>query len=65
MAHLYSIDNAHAVATGLCFRPLAVTAKDVLSWLAQRAPQESDDLEPERENDLLRIWERCSATMPC
>lgn len=65
MAHLYSIDNAHAVATGLCFRPLAVTAKDVLSWLAQRAPQEADALAPERESDLLRAWDRRAMTKPC
>lgn len=65
MAHLYSIDNAHAIASGLCFRPLAVSARDVLCWLAQREHQEADGLEPERENDLLRIWERFAATMPC
>lgn len=65
MAHLYSIDNAHAVATGLCFRPLAATAKDVLSWLAQRAPQEADALAPERESDLLRAWDRRAMTKSC
>jgi 2'-hydroxyisoflavone reductase len=65
MTHLYSIDNAHAIAAGLCFRPLAATAKDVLSWLAQRAPQEADALAPERENELLRAWSRCATTKPC
>lgn len=61
--HLYSIDNARAVAAGLRFRSLAVTTRDVLAWLAQRAPREADDLKPERENDLLRRWERCAATV--
>jgi 2'-hydroxyisoflavone reductase len=62
MAHLYTIDNARAVSAGLLFRPIAATSKDVLSWLALRPPQEAYDLAPERENELLRIWERKVAT---
>lgn len=64
MAHLYSIDNARAVASGLCFRPLAVTAKNVLTWLTQRAPQAADALDPERENHLLSAWRRSATTVP-
>ena len=64
MAHLYSIDNTRAVASGLCFRPLAITAKNVLAWLALRAPHEADALDPERENDLLRVWRRYTMTVP-
>lgn len=64
MSHLYSVDNARAVTTGLCFRPLAATTRDVLTWLTLRAPHGADALAPERENDLLRAWERYAATMP-
>ncbi|HRI38049.1 MAG TPA: NAD-dependent epimerase/dehydratase family protein [Nitrospira sp.] len=63
MAHLYSIDNARAVVTGLCFRPLAVTARNVLDWLALRAPQEPDALDPDRENRLLCAWKRYVMTV--
>jgi 2'-hydroxyisoflavone reductase len=64
MAHLYSIDNTRAVASGLCFRPLAVTAQDVLSWLERRGPRGADALDPERENDLLSAGTRYMMTVP-
>lgn len=64
MAHLYSIDNTHAVATGLCFRPLAVTAQDVLTWLELRGPRGADALDPEGEKDLLRARGRYAMALP-
>lgn len=64
MSYLYSIDNARAVATGLCFRPLAVTANNVLAWLRMRASHPADALDPEGEKDLLRAWGHHAMTMP-
>jgi 2'-hydroxyisoflavone reductase len=63
MSYLYSIDNARALATGLCFRPLAVTALDVLAWLRLRAPHEADAPDPERESYLLRVGKHSLMTV--
>ena len=44
-----------AVATGLTFRPLADTARDVPEWTGKAG------LSPERERELLAAWERTTA----
>ena len=41
-----------AVETGLTFRPLADTARDVPEWTGKAG------LSPERERELLAAWER-------
>lgn len=56
--HLYSIDNSRAVHNGLQFRPLAITARDVLNWLMEQQPRGIDALELNREIDTLRAWDR-------
>jgi 2'-hydroxyisoflavone reductase len=56
------IDNHRALAAGLTFRPLAVTARDTLDWWY--SPLVSDDrrqharfvLTPEREAEILDAW---------
>jgi nucleoside-diphosphate-sugar epimerase len=44
-----------AVATGLTFRPLAETARDVPEWTGTAG------LSPEREGELLAAWEKMAA----
>lgn len=56
------MDNRRAIAKGLAFRPLAVTAGDTLEWHRGR-PQEQQDnlrvgLSRAREAELLRKWHR-------
>lgn len=54
--------NARAVAAGLTFRPLGVTAVDALSWFnatppnAQERMTKSAGLAPDREREVLAIW---------
>jgi 2'-hydroxyisoflavone reductase len=49
-----------AVAKGLTFRPLAVTARDTIDWFktlpAERQGKMLSGLTPEREQDLLAKW---------
>ena len=52
--------NTRAVAAGLTYRPLAVTAKDTLDWWqtlpeARRARPRAG-LAPEKERDVLAKW---------
>lgn len=54
--HLYSIDNSSAVHNGLCFRPLAVTARDILSWPVEQNSYGPGALELNRERETLRVW---------
>jgi 2'-hydroxyisoflavone reductase len=53
------ISNARALAAGLSFRPLAVTAADTLEWfLSQPAERQTlrAGLSPEREQEVLAAW---------
>jgi 2'-hydroxyisoflavone reductase len=56
------IDGRKAVAAGLTFRPLAVTARDTAEWrLSDAAPQTLRDqprfvLTPEQERAMLQAW---------
>ncbi len=55
------MDNRRAIAAGMTFRPLAVTAKDTLDWHRTRSDAEQDKLRAglsrEREAALLRQWQ--------
>ena len=63
-----SIDKA--LAAGLTFRPLAVTAKDTLDWNKTRPAAELDALaqgkiagiSAEREAEVLKAWKDKQAT---
>ncbi|MEO6871682.1 MAG: NAD-dependent epimerase/dehydratase family protein [Chthoniobacterales bacterium] len=59
-----SISNARAVAKGLTFRPLAVTARDTLAWFKSqpKARQEKTKggLTKDREAEVLAAWHRHS-----
>ena len=52
--------NTRAIAKGLAFRPLAVTAKDTLDWHRGRDQADQDNLRAgltrEREAELLMKW---------
>ncbi|HET6681995.1 MAG TPA: NAD-dependent epimerase/dehydratase family protein [Gemmatimonadaceae bacterium] len=56
--------TAKAVASGLTFRPLAVTAKETLDWAATRTPEQQKALEDgavagismAREAEVLAAW---------
>jgi len=54
------MSNARALAAGLTFRPLAVTARETLEWfLSQPADRQADlrsGMNPGREEDLLAAW---------
>lgn len=52
------VDFSKALASGLTFRPLAVTVRDTLAWDRARAPDTElrAGLSRERENELLRRW---------
>ena len=52
--------NAKALAAGLVFRPLEVTAADTLAWFRQQTPARQaalkSGLSPEREQQVLADW---------
>lgn len=54
------MDNRRAIAKGLTFRPLAVTAKDTLDWHRTRTPEVQANLRVglsrSREAALLQLW---------
>ncbi len=54
------MSNARALAAGLTFRPLAVTARDTLEWFLSQPPERQGALKagltPERERYLLAAW---------
>ncbi|MDH4072329.1 MAG: epimerase, partial [Gammaproteobacteria bacterium] len=54
------MDNRRAIANGLRFRPLAVTARDTLEWHRTRAAAGQEALRTglsrEREAELLARW---------
>lgn len=60
------IDGRNAIAAGLQFRPLAVTAKDTLDWrLSAAVPQTLREqprfvLTPEQEQAILTAWKKRS-----
>ena len=60
MAGFSSFDNSRAVAAGLEFRPLAMTAKDTLDWWAtlpeERTASPRAGLDPEKEKRVLAAW---------
>jgi 2'-hydroxyisoflavone reductase len=53
-------DNSRAIANGMTFRPLAVTAKDTLDWHRTRTAEQQANLRTglsrEREAELLGVW---------
>jgi 2'-hydroxyisoflavone reductase len=55
-----------AVAAGLTFRPLAITATDTLDWFKQQPPERQAKLKaglsPAREHELLSAWKATSHT---
>ncbi len=55
-----AFDNSRAVAAGLKYRPLAVTAKDTIDWWKtlpeERRAQPRAGLAPEREVEVLAAW---------
>jgi 2'-hydroxyisoflavone reductase len=56
-AGMQAVDCCKAIATGLTFRPLSETIRDVLEWDSKRV--EADlvaGLKPERERELLSAW---------
>lgn len=60
MAGFCRFDNSRAVAAGLTYRPLAVTAKDTLDWWKtlpeERRKEPRAGLDPEREKEVLAAW---------
>jgi len=59
-AGFHRVSLARALATGLTYRPLAVTAADTLAWFNTLPPERRNALKaglaPEREAQLLRAW---------
>lgn len=57
---LSAVDNSHAVASGLTFRPLAVTARDTLAWHHSRPAERQASLisgiDADREREVLKAW---------
>jgi 2'-hydroxyisoflavone reductase len=60
MAGFSSFANTRAVAAGLKFRPLALTAKDTLDWWAtlpeERTASPRAGLAPDKEKRVLEAW---------
>ena len=56
------VDNSLAMASGLTFRPLAVTAADTLDWHKSRPVAEQAELrigiKPDREQQVLAAWKK-------
>ena len=56
------VDNSLAMASGLTFRPLAVTAADTLDWHKSRPAAEQAELrigiKPDREQQVLAAWKK-------
>jgi 2'-hydroxyisoflavone reductase len=54
------MDNRRAMAAGMTFRPLAVTAMDTLAWWKEKAAREGDGMRAgfsrDRESEILRAW---------
>jgi len=60
MVGFSSFDNSRAVAAGLRFRPLALTAKDTLDWWqtlpGERTAKPRAGLDPVKEQRVLAAW---------
>ena len=60
MAGFCRFDNSKAVAAGLEYRPLAITARDTLEWWKtlpeERRTSPRAGLESEREREVLAAW---------
>ena len=60
MAGFAMFDNSRAVAAGLTYRPLAVTALDTLEWWKtlpeERTGTPRAGLDPEKEKEVLGAW---------
>jgi 2'-hydroxyisoflavone reductase len=60
MAGFASMDNSRAVAAGLTYRPLAVTARDTLKWWKtlpeERTASPRAGLDAEKEQEVLAAW---------
>lgn len=62
-------DVRKAIAAGLTFRPLAVTAKDTIDWIKTRPKEEQEalaqgklaGLSAEREAEVLKLWKEHQA----
>jgi 2'-hydroxyisoflavone reductase len=56
------VDNRRAIAAGMTFRPLAVTAMDTMAWfrdrLASGGPPLRSGYSAEREAEVLAAWRR-------
>lgn len=63
---LSAVDNSHAVASGLTYRPLADTVADTLAWHRTRPAERQSELrsgiKPDRENSVLETWHRSQST---
>ena len=61
---LSAVDNSLAVASGLTYRPLSVTAADTLEWHQARPAENQAELrigiKAEREKDVLEAWRKKS-----
>ena len=59
---LSAVDNSLAIASGLSFRPLAVTVADTLAWYktlpAERQAELRIGIKPDREKMVLQAWHR-------
>jgi 2'-hydroxyisoflavone reductase len=62
---LSAVDNSLAMASGLTFRPLAVTAADTLNWHRTRPAEEQTELrigiESTKEKQVLDAWHKRTA----
>ena len=61
MQGLSTVDVSRAVAAGLTFRPLAVTARDTLEWVESWSDERKSrprrfGISPEREAEVLQAW---------
>ncbi len=59
---LSAVDNSPAIASGLSFRPLAVTVADTLAWYktlpAERQAELRIGIKPEQEKMVLQAWHK-------
>ena len=59
---LSAVDNSPAIASGLSFRPLAVTVSDTLTWYktlpAERQAELRIGIKPDREKKVLEAWHK-------
>jgi len=56
LAGFSTVSIAKAIEAGLTFRPLAETIRDTLTWSQAHGPLSATTLQPQREQQLLRLW---------